>query len=186
MEAIAEKADAHFRNNAYAPRKPLPQYRPSRYSLKGHWASNRVEQPKELSIEVPMDKAYNPADVHPIYMKAFNAGDIEAAVACYESDGCFVSASGRIARGATELREVYRITFAHRPTFQVDVRKVLPAGDDLALIIGEWTSRAQTSSGETKVWSGTYTDIVRRQPDGSWKLVLDNSHGVEPSKQQSA
>ena len=133
-----------------------------------------------------MDKAYNPADVHPIYMKAFNAGDIEAAVACYESDGCFVSASGRIARGATELREVYRITFAHRPTFQVDVRKVLPAGNDLALIIGEWTSRAQTSNGETKVWSGTYTDIVRKQPDGSWKLVLDNSHGVEPSKKQSA
>jgi ketosteroid isomerase-like protein len=84
-------------------------------------------------MEEPMDKAYNAADVHPIYMKAFNAGDVEAAVACYEPDGCFVSASGRIARGATELREVYRITFANRPTFQVDVRKVLPAGNDLAL-----------------------------------------------------
>jgi ketosteroid isomerase-like protein len=54
-----------------------------------------------------MDKAYNAADVHPIYMKAFNVGDIEAIVACYESDGCFVSASGRVARGSTELREVY-------------------------------------------------------------------------------
>jgi hypothetical protein len=32
-------------------------------------------------MEEPMDKAYNAADVHPIYMKAFNAGDIEAAVA---------------------------------------------------------------------------------------------------------
>jgi uncharacterized protein (TIGR02246 family) len=137
-------------------------------------------------MEEPMDKAYNAADVHPIYMKAFNAGDVEAAVACYEPDGCFVSASGRIARGATELREVYRVTFVNRPTFQVDVRKVLPAGNDLALIIGEWTSRAQTSNGETKVWSGTYTDIVRKQPDGTWKLVLDNSHGVEPSKKPSA
>jgi uncharacterized protein (TIGR02246 family) len=129
-----------------------------------------------------MDKAYNAADVHPIYMKAFNVGDIEAIVACYESDGCFVSASGRIARGSTELREVYRKTFANRPAFQLDVRKVLAAGNDLALVIGEWTSRAQTPNGDIKVWSGTYTDIVRKQPDGTWKLVLDNSHGVEPSK----
>ena len=128
-----------------------------------------------------MDKAYSAAEVHPIYMKAFNAGDIEATVACYEADGCFVSASGRIARGAIELREVYRITFANRPTFQVDVRKVLPAGDDLALIIGEWSSRVETSNGAIKVWSGTYTDIVRKQLDGTWKLVLDNSHGIEPS-----
>ena len=132
-----------------------------------------------------MDKAYNAADVHPIYMKAFNAGDIEAIVACYESDGCFVSASGRIARGSTELCEVYLRTFANRPTFRLDVRKVLPAGNDLALVIGEWTSTARTPMGDIKVWSGTYTDIVRKQPDGTWKLVLDNSHGVEPSKRTS-
>jgi hypothetical protein len=31
-----------------------------------------------------MDQAHNAEDVHPIYVKAFNAGDIEATVACYE------------------------------------------------------------------------------------------------------
>ncbi|MHC2332792.1 YybH family protein [Bradyrhizobium sp. USDA 4454] len=132
-----------------------------------------------------MEKAYNAADIHPIYMRAFNAGDIEATVACYEDSGCFVSASGRIARGAAELREVYRKTFAARPTFHVEVRKVLEAGNDLALVIGEWTSKAQMPTGDMKIWSGTYTDIVRKQSDGTWKLVLDNSHGVEPSKAQS-
>jgi ketosteroid isomerase-like protein len=33
--------------------------------------------------------------------------------------------------------------------------------------------------GEIKVWSRTYTDIVRRQQDGTWKLVLDNPNGIE-------
>ena len=116
-----------------------------------------------------MDKAYNAADVHPIYMKAFNAGDIEAIVACYESDGCFVSASGRIARGSTELREVYRRTFANRPAFHLDVRKVLAAGNDLALVIGEWTSRSVISRsglGPTPISLES-----NRMAPGSWSLI---------------
>jgi uncharacterized protein (TIGR02246 family) len=132
-----------------------------------------------------MDKAHNAGDVHPIYVKAFNAGDIEATVACYEPGGCFVAKSGRVARGIEELREAYRITFANKPTIKVDIGKIIPAGEDLALIIGEWTSSAETSVGETKVWSGTYTDIVRRQSDGTWKLVLDNPNGVDTKKQST-
>jgi uncharacterized protein (TIGR02246 family) len=131
-----------------------------------------------------MDKAHNAEDVHPIYVKAFNAGDIEATVACYEPGGCFVAKSGRVARGSEELREAYRITFANRPTIQVNIGKIIPAGEDLALITGEWTSTAESSAGQ-KVWSGTYTDIVRRQSDGTWKLVLDNPNSFDSPKKQS-
>ena len=132
-----------------------------------------------------MDKAYNAGDVHPIYVRAFNSGDIEATVACYEPAGCFVAKSGRVARGIDELREAYRITFANKPTIKVDIGKIIPAGEDLALIIGRWRSTAETSAGETKVWSGIYTDIVRRQLDGTWKLVLDNPNGFDIPKKQS-
>ena len=90
--------------------------------------------------------------------------------------------SGRVARGIEELREAYRITFANKPIIKVDIGKIIPAGEDLALIIGSWRSTAETSAGETKVWSGTYTDIVRRQSDGTWKLVLDNPNGLEGPK----
>ena len=127
-----------------------------------------------------MNKAYTAADVHPIYARAFNSGDIESTVACYKSNGCFVAKSGRVARGTEELREVYRITFASKPTIKVDLGEIICAGeDDLALVIGRWESTAQTPVGETKAWSGTYTDIVRKQPDGTWKLVLDNPNGAD-------
>jgi ketosteroid isomerase-like protein len=43
----------------------------------------------------------------------------------------------------------------------------------------EWKSKTVSSSGEAKVWAGTATDIVRRQPDGTWKLALDNPYGIE-------
>jgi hypothetical protein len=46
----------------------------------------------------------DPADVYPVYLKAFNAGDIDATVACYESQACFISKSGPAAHGTLELR----------------------------------------------------------------------------------
>jgi ketosteroid isomerase-like protein len=121
----------------------------------------------------------NPADVHSTLLKSFNAGDVDATVACYESQACFMSRSGRIARGAMELRDVYRVTFSNKPQIKFRVRKIVPAGDDLALVVVEWRSKAVSPVGEVRLWAGTATNIVRRQPDGSWKLVLDNPYGIE-------
>jgi uncharacterized protein (TIGR02246 family) len=126
-----------------------------------------------------MGHEHNPADVYPTLLKAFNAGDIAATVACYEPQACFVLKSGHAARGAAELREMFRATFSYKPVLELGVRKIISAGDDLALVIVEWKSKAFSSSGEAKVWAGTATDIVRRQPDGTWKLALDNPYGIE-------
>jgi uncharacterized protein (TIGR02246 family) len=126
-----------------------------------------------------MGHAHNPADVYPALLKAFNAGDIDATVACYEPQACFVLKSGHVARGAVELREMFQTTMSYKPDLKLDISKIIPAGDDLALVIVTWTSRTVSSSGETKVWAGTATDIVRRQADGTWKLALDNPYGIE-------
>jgi ketosteroid isomerase-like protein len=96
-----------------------------------------------------------------------------------------VARSGRVARGIEELREVYRITFANKPTIKVDIGKIIPAGEDLALIVRTWRSTAETSAGKSQDWSGVYTDIVRRQLDGTWKLVLDNPNGLEISEKSA-
>ena len=36
-----------------------------------------------------MNKAYTAADVHTIYARAFNSGDVERTVACYEIEWMF-------------------------------------------------------------------------------------------------
>ena len=87
--------------------------------------------------------------------------------------------SGHAARGIVELREIYRATFSYKPDLELNVRKIISAGDDLVLAVVDWKSKTVTSSGEAKVWTGTATDIVRRQPDGTWKLALDNPYGIE-------
>jgi uncharacterized protein (TIGR02246 family) len=126
-----------------------------------------------------MGGAQNPAEVYATYLKAFNAGNVDATVACYEPQACFMSRSGRAAYGEAELREVFRLTFANKPQMKFNVRKVIPAGENLALVVVEWRSKAVSPQGEVRLWSGMATDIVRRQADGNWKIVLDNPYGIE-------
>jgi uncharacterized protein (TIGR02246 family) len=126
-----------------------------------------------------MSQGQDPADVHPVYLEAFNAGDVDGTVACYESQACFISKSGREAHGSLELRKLYRAMFSYKPQLRFEVRKIIQAGDDLALIIVEWASKAVLASGEIEALSGTATDVVRKQADGTWKLVIDNPYGIE-------
>ncbi len=126
-----------------------------------------------------MGDAHNPSSMYAAYLKAFNAGNVDATLACYEPQACFMSRSGRAAHGAAELREVFRVTFANKPQMKFNLRKVIPAGADLALVVLEWRSKAVSAEGEVRLWSGMATDIVRRQPDGDWKIVLDNPYGIE-------
>jgi hypothetical protein len=72
----------------------------------------------------------DPADVYPAYLKAFNAGDIDATLACYERRACFVLKSGHVARGIAELREMYHATFSYKPDLKLDVVKITGCRED--------------------------------------------------------
>jgi uncharacterized protein (TIGR02246 family) len=126
-----------------------------------------------------MNREPSPADVYPALLGAFNAGDIEAILTCYEAEACFVTKSGREAHGADELRKLYRAMLARKPSMDLDVRRIIAAGNDLALVIVDWSYRTVAASGEIEALSGVATDVVRRQADGPWKLVLDNAYGIE-------
>ena len=126
-----------------------------------------------------MGHGHKPADIYPALLKAFNAGDIDAILACYEPQARFVLKSGDAVRGAVELREMFRATLSYKPDLVLEIRKIIPATDDLALVVVEWKTKMVSSSGEAQVSAGTATDIVRRQAHGTWKIVLDVPYGVE-------
>jgi uncharacterized protein (TIGR02246 family) len=121
----------------------------------------------------------SPAETYPAYIKAFNAGDVDAALSHYESQACFVSRSGRVAHGPAGLRKFYTAMLAQEPQMKLEVREVHSISDDLALVIADWTTEVVLASGEVEELSGVATDVWRRQPDGAWKLVIDNPYGVK-------
>jgi hypothetical protein len=47
---------------------------------------------------------------------------------------------------------------------------IIESGDGLAVLHGAW------SLGSTSTTQGLSTEVVRRQPDGSWMFVIDNPY----------
>jgi ketosteroid isomerase-like protein len=94
--------------------------------------------------------AQTPEEVHPLFVKAHNAGDLDGVMSFLEVGACFVTRSGRIASGFDSVREVYRANLANRQQLVLGELTVLPAGGDIALVIFPWTSTAVLATGDTK------------------------------------
>jgi ketosteroid isomerase-like protein len=57
----------------------------------------------------------------------------------------------------------------------LEIESVDAISDEMRGVVEElWLA-----SGEIEFLSGTATDVVRRQVDGTWKLAIDNPYGIE-------
>ena len=119
--------------------------------------------------------AFRPLEIHSLFLEAFNRSDVEALVALYEPNAAFSTASG-IAVGHDAIREAYRRILAGGGQMELETRSVLESGDGLVLLHGAWTFRR-----DGHVSSGMSTEVVRRQPDGSWLFVLDEPRTPQDS-----
>lgn len=60
---------------------------------------------------------------------------------------------------------------SQRYSYELRIKEILVSGD-LAVVRLVWTlTRTSTTSGETLTAREPGTDIFRRQPDGSWKII---------------
>ena len=112
--------------------------------------------------------AQKPEDLSPLFQSAIRSGDVEAALALYESDAVFPNAGGELRAGLEEIRQELAPLAAAKPDLSHQVKRVMKSGD-LALMYSDWK---MTSPFEA---SGQATEVARRQPDGSWRYVIDDS-----------
>jgi len=111
------------------------------------------------------------------FFKTFNAGDIEAILAFYESNAAFVAQPGQVAEGTVALRAAINGFLSMKPTLSLGKLQLVLAGD-LALSLVKWTLQGTGADGKTVQMEGTATDVLRRQADGRWLFVIDNPWGV--------
>ncbi len=104
-------------------------------------------------------------------------GDLDALLSLYEEAATFVREDGSCVNGRAAIREELSPLVAARPRMKMHVRRVVPAGADLALLFNDWTFSAAGEDGVVEPQAGSAMEIVRRQPDGSWRFVLDDPHG---------
>ena len=108
--------------------------------------------------------------------RAFNEGNIEAVLNFYENVAVVVTEPGKIARGKSELRPFFEQVLASKMTARQIKTYVLEA-DGVALFLSRWTLVTPGSSDESQARRFVSTLVLRKQPTGEWKALIDNSLG---------
>jgi uncharacterized protein (TIGR02246 family) len=111
--------------------------------------------------------ARTPLEIHVLFECAFNTGDVEAILALYEPGAVLVT-GGKPVSGCDGIRDAFTTFLAGGARMKLDTRAVIESGDGLAVLHGAW------SLGPPLATHGLSTEVVRRQPDGSWMFVIDN------------
>jgi ketosteroid isomerase-like protein len=114
-----------------------------------------------------------PADLHEQVQRAFNAGAVDALVALYEPDAWLFGPEGPV-QGLDAIRAVWEGFVAMGGQIEVATQYVVEHGD-LALLSNRWVATIGADQ-----MSATTAEVARRQPDGTWRYVIDNpdSSGV--------
>jgi uncharacterized protein (TIGR02246 family) len=106
-----------------------------------------------------------------------NSGELESLLPLYESEAAFATRPGSLAHGAAGVREALAGFIAMEGNLDLEVTRVLVV-DDLALVIGVWSFDGTGPDGEPVRLEARNADVLRRQPDGSWRFVIDNPWGT--------
>jgi uncharacterized protein (TIGR02246 family) len=122
--------------------------------------------------------ANKPEDIPRLFTEAFNAGDLNAVMSLYEPDAILVPQPGQIVRGQAAIREALKGYLALKPRLTLQFDKAL-GSTDIVLLISKWTLKGTGPDGSTVEMAGQATDVVRRQKNGTWLVVIDNPFGVQ-------
>jgi uncharacterized protein (TIGR02246 family) len=113
--------------------------------------------------------ATEPAELHALFSAAVNSKDAAALVALYEPEGTAVHLDGSSRTGEPALRAMVDDLLSTIDHIEGTTRKVIVAGD-IALTSATWHARLATAEEA----GGTTAEVARRQPDGTWRWVIDD------------
>ena len=115
-------------------------------------------------------RATTPEHCDELFTRFANAGDLEGLVALYEPEACLAQPQGPPACGTAAVRESLAGFLATQPELEMKVVRALRAGDDLAVLYSDYRVRAV---GQAEPLAGRSMIVVRRRPDGSWRILVD-------------
>jgi uncharacterized protein (TIGR02246 family) len=119
-------------------------------------------------------------DVARAYQDAFNRGDLDGLLVLYEPEATLVPQPGQVVAGRAAIREALSGFLALKGRMEIEEigpEHIVQAGD-LALVSGSCTISGTGPGGEPVTMSSRPTDVLRRQPDGTWRWVIDVPFGI--------
>jgi uncharacterized protein (TIGR02246 family) len=119
--------------------------------------------------------ATGPADVDRLLGERLNAGDVDGVVALYEPTAVLLHEDGTAVVGQEAIRKAYEPLAAGKPTIDMGSYRVVTS-DDLATVSHDWSAVATGADGKRVSATGAASEVVRRQPDGTWRFVIDDPY----------
>jgi uncharacterized protein (TIGR02246 family) len=121
--------------------------------------------------------AHKPEELDELFTQALNSGDLDALVALYEPQACINPEPGQVATGTQAIREALSGFLAMNPKLTLEVKN-LNQTSDIALTTGNWHLSGTGPDGSPVDMRGQSVEVSRRQPDGTWRFVIDNPFGL--------
>jgi len=118
-----------------------------------------------------------PAELMTTFAARLADGDADGLLELYEDSAVLEPRFGHVLRGHNEIRPALAELAALRPrlTYHGDLDVVVVG--EIALVSNEWTLEADLPDGTVHTDGGTSADVLRRQADGKWKVLIDQPRG---------
>jgi uncharacterized protein (TIGR02246 family) len=110
------------------------------------------------------------------FSELLSSGRVDALLDLYEDGATFVPEPGRVVSGRASIRAELERLVSVNPRMSGRVEQVLQAGDT-ALVAYRWQMLATAPDGTPIRQGGRSADVLRRRPNGSWGVIIDDPYG---------
>jgi uncharacterized protein (TIGR02246 family) len=124
-----------------------------------------------MTETTPIDTG-DPEALMRTFTACVHARDLDALVGLYEPGAVFEPQPGVVVEGRDAIRAALAELLALRPAMTATTVQVLRSGD-IALVVNEWSMTGTTADDVEVRQQGRSADVLRRQADGRWLVVVD-------------
>ncbi len=113
---------------------------------------------------------------------AINRGDLAAMLELFEEDAVLVVQAlagqpGQIARGKVAISEAYEGFFSMKPILRREAQQIVETGG-IAFHCSRWALTATSPDGKKVERAGLSSDVLRKQSDGRWLVLIYSPYGT--------
>ena len=122
--------------------------------------------------EVKTKSTSTPEAVHQNYSEYFRTNDLEGLVSLYEPNAIVVGEQGEEIKGTAKIREMFSDVVKCKGTLKIETLSEFIV-DGIASIRVKWHMQAIDADGNELDVSNVASEVMRKQPDGSWLYIID-------------
>lgn len=113
-------------------------------------------------------------DAHSALAAAYNSGDLATVLSMYDLNGIIVPEPGKPVSGKEKFEAAVKGILAIKGRMEIKTVYCLQTGD-IAVGRSEWSIK----DGNDIMVSAKGVEVLKQQPNGTWKVLIDHAFGAE-------